>query len=184
MYYLALFSSADGFPLSPSSELVDANYSRQPVVLDGNLQNVATVRFPVLAAVHTVSHIALMTELVGGAVYKYGALTKAITIVPPSLLAFPVGYLTALSTATGTPEGADGVRLDFMVDDWVLGAGRYSLTLTHNLESLDVFARLREGSQIVNPDSVETPSLNTIQFFVPADPDGRFAGTALIERAP
>lgn len=107
MYYAALFTTDAGFPTAPTTEVSDPNYARQPVELAADGQNALAIRFPAWSAAVTVSHLALMTSLVGGAVYRWGEIGNGpVTVLPSQRLAIPAEYLTALGEAVPVDSGS------------------------------------------------------------------------------
>lgn len=70
---------------------------------------------------------------------------------------------------------------EFQVSDWVLGAGRYSLDIQHNLESEKVATSIWENNvNEVQVDRIEILNTNNLRLFVTNDPDCRFAGRIII----
>jgi hypothetical protein len=74
-----------------------------------------------------------------------------------------------------------GITLSFGLNDWVLNAGRYELSLQHGLEFLNVTADFFEAGQPVLV-MWEKDGVNHIKAQAPYEPDSRFAGTVTLHR--
>lgn len=191
--YLALFAANTGLPDTLDSELSGSGYARQPVNLATDGRNDALVTFPeATAAWGLVQYAALIDTLTDGSVQSnanavklYGPLSTPLYVNTGQRLSVPVGGLISLANAEAAPAaGEDGVAIDISHDGWVLVAGEWVYSLTHNLESTDLITRFRDESNAeISPNSLSFPSTNRIEIAVPAEPDCRFAGRALIERA-
>jgi len=96
---------------------------------------------------------------------------------------YRIHYPVASAPVSVEPStGSDGVTIDFALSDWTFSSGQYRLEITHGLESHNLITQFREGDIHVFP-VVEIVTANKIRLTVSAKPDGRFAGTAAIERA-
>ena len=74
-----------------------------------------------------------------------------------------------------------GVALSFVLGDWVLGAGFYTIDLQHNLESSNISTEVFDSNdEEIEVDRIKIINTNTIRVFTVADPDCRFEGKAII----
>lgn len=82
-------------------------------------------------------------------------------------------------------QGSGGAAMvQFVADEWVLEGGQYYLDLLHNLESANaVIIRVSVAGAddlVIAFSKVENYTTNKIRVWIPAEPDGRFSGTATI----
>jgi len=80
-------------------------------------------------------------------------------------------------TPTGTFKIAEAL---FNVDDWSLNAGRYELTIAHNMDSGNVLFKVFIGYSEVVPEDFIFVSANTLKLLVPSNPDCRFSGNIIL----
>jgi len=73
-----------------------------------------------------------------------------------------------------------GYELDFIISDWILSGDNYIIDIQHNLDSYYSVVEIRENLRIVFTDEVVNVDQNSLQIYVPADPDLRFDGSIKI----
>jgi hypothetical protein len=75
------------------------------------------------------------------------------------------------------------MKIDFTVNDWYLSAGYYRLDLQHNLDTFGISPIIynsNQENQFTLTDSINVPNQNTVRLTIPAVPDERFPGYAII----
>jgi len=80
--------------------------------------------------------------------------------------------------------GIETALVSIVLTDWILLGGYYYVDIIHALGSLYPIIEVREGTDIVYTDRVETIDNNTLRLWVPADPDLRFVGDVSVTRIP
>lgn len=72
----------------------------------------------------------------------------------------------------------------FALDDWVLTAGQYILTIQHMLESENAYIgrAVSDAGDDVEFQRVVNENANTIKIYMPATTDLRFAGKVIINK--
>jgi hypothetical protein len=96
----------------------------------------------------------------------------------PSFVQYPVTEVTGVDNDVS-------ITITFDISQWILNAGVYQLTLTHNLEYNDLMLEFigSDGSNVIISRN-QWVNLNTNQIAVRLglEPDYRFAGKVIIRR--
>lgn len=93
--------------------------------------------------------------------------------------------LQVIEAAPAAPAaGEDGVTIPFTFGQWQLINGNYYIDLVHGLGSTSLFVTAYEDSgERTDFGRIEPLSSDTVRVWVSYEPDARFAGNALLERA-
>lgn len=126
-----------------------------------------SVAVPTAIAWHTADCGTVSDVSAGGAVIRLSAESAT--------------YLEAIAIFQDSEDNDAGVTLTFGVNDWVLNAGLYELTLVHGLNFVNVTTDLYENGIPAFAEWVVVDT-NTIQLQVPVYPDGRFTGKATLHK--
>ena len=78
-------------------------------------------------------------------------------------------------------EGDSSYSESFLVSDWMLSAGFYSLTIQHQLESLNVLTQVYDdGNNVVGIHRLEIVDANNVKLYTLLN--CRFAGKIIISK--
>lgn len=119
-------------------------------------------------------------------IIKRASDTRVVRVERPKTVIRPEREIRIVRAGAHIVQAVSGgatAVLSFVIADWTLQGGQYLLDLAHNLES-DQAVLIRvvaeSGNDVIAFTAVENYTSNKIRCRVPYDPDGRFAGTAII----